>query len=94
MKDLVIKASLIPNSSAVQCTMPTADYAVWSRDEGKIFTELSEKVIHGDASTTIILSAPWFDICKRYCRISFINAQTQDSPDAVLSNGSRYSNAA
>ena len=87
MKDFTIRASFIPHLNAVQCTMPTADYEIWLQEEGKIFSEISEKVVHDDAVTTITLSVHWFEICKRYCRILF-DIQTHDSPDIVLSTGS------
>ena len=91
MKDFTMRASFIPHLNTVQCTMPTAHYEIWLQEEGKIFSELSEEVVHGDTVTTITLSVPWFDICKRYCRILI---QMHDSPDIVLSTGSGCPNAA
>ena len=87
MKNLKIKALFIPDLNIVECTMSTADYEKWLQEEGKIFSGLSEKVVHGDDATTITLSVPWFDICKRYCRILFAGAQTNGSKDAALSTG-------
>ena len=68
MKDLAIKVSHIPYLDAVQCSMSTEDYDIWQQEEGKIVTALSEEVMHGDVVTIIILSAYWFEICKKYFR--------------------------
>ena len=94
MKNFVMKASFIPRLNSFQCTMPTAAYENWLREEGQIFAALSEKVVHNGAVTTITLSEPWFDICRRYCKILLTNAQTHGSSGAVLSSGSECFNAA
>jgi len=66
MKDFAINVSFVPYLNVVQCTMPTADYDIWLQDEGKLVTALSEKIEYGDTETTITLSLPWFEVCKRY----------------------------
>ena len=79
MKDFTIKTSLNSDLKTVECTISTADYEMWLKEEGALFTQLSEKVVHGDSVTTITLSTSWFDICKRYCKNLLVDAQTQSS---------------
>jgi hypothetical protein len=69
MKDFAMQVSFIPSLNAVQCTIPTADYDKWRQEEGRLVTALSDKVESDDKVTTLTLSVPWFEICKRYCRI-------------------------
>ena len=94
MKGLEMKALFVPHLNIVHCTMLTADYEIWLQKEGKVFLELSEKVVHDAAVTTITLSIPWFDICRRYCRIMLVDVQTHGFSGAVLSTGSKYTHAA
>ena len=87
MKNFAIRASFNPQSDTVRCTIPAVHYETWLQGEGKLFATLCEEVVHGDNITTMILSASWFDVCKRYCRNLLTDIQKHDSPDMVLSGG-------
>ena len=94
MKNLEMKALFVPHLNIVQCTISTANYEKWLQEEGKIFSELSEKVVHNGVTTTITLSESWFDICKRYCRILLTDVQTHCYTESVLSTGAKCTHAA
>jgi hypothetical protein len=94
MKDFVIKAALNPDLETVQCAMSTVDYEKWLREEGALFTQLSEKIVHDDEVVTVTMSASWFEICKRYCMSFLVDNKTYCPTGAVLLTNSECCDAA